>query len=129
MRRCLGALPLLLAAALLGCQAGSSVELVPVRGQALLQGKPLAGIAIQLVPDGAKGTNGPTGLGQTDENGAFQISSPPHGDGAMPGRYKVTVASYGGNFPKHYTDPRYTPLSIDVPQEGLDNWKLELKSQ
>lgn len=126
MRAC--AFPLLLAAALLGC-GGQSLELAPVRGRVSLGGKGISHAAIQLIPDSKKGTTAPTGAGQTDSDGNFRITTPPHGEGAVPGHYKVTVAGYSGNLPRQYADPVKTPLTIEIPAEGLSDWKLELASK
>jgi hypothetical protein len=104
--------------------------LVPVRGRATLGQKGLARVTIQLVPDGKKGTKAPAGVGQTGEDGSFRITTPPHGEGAVPGRYKVTVTSYTGKgVPRSYSDPRTTPLRVEIPPGGLDNWDLKLGSQ
>ena len=119
----------LLALALAGC-SGPSVRLVPVRGRATLGGQGLARVTIQLVPDGSKGTHAPAGVGQTDEDGSFQITTPPHGAGAVPGHYKVTVTSYTGKgIPPACADPAKTPLRVEIPPGGLENWHLELKSK
>jgi hypothetical protein len=126
MKRFLRACPLLVALALAGC--GPAVRLVPVQGRATLGDKVLARVTIQLVPDAAKGTHAPAGAGQTDENGAFRITTPPHGEGAVPGHYKVTVTSYPGpGVPPSYGDPTKTPLRVEIPPAGLKNWELKLQ--
>lgn len=128
MRSSLRASPLLFALALAGC-GGPAVPLAPVRGQATLGKKNLRLVTIQLVPDGGKGTHAPTGVGQTDEEGRFRITTPPHGDGAAPGHYKVTVVTYSGkDVPRSYADPRSTPLRVEIPPGGLEHWELKLKS-
>jgi hypothetical protein len=110
---------------LAGCR--SRARLAPVEGRATLGQKPLARVTIQLVPDAAKGTHAPAGAGQTDENGAFRITTPPHGAGAVPGFYKVTVTAYHGHeVPPSYASPTTTPLRIEVPRGGLKNWELNL---
>jgi hypothetical protein len=86
--------PWLLALALAGCGGDPAVRLVPVRGRATLGDKGLGRVTIQLVPDRNKGTHAPAGVGQTDADGSFHLTTPPHGDGAVPGHYKVTVTSY-----------------------------------
>jgi hypothetical protein len=124
LQACFVLLPLVLA----GCR--SEVRLAPVHGRATLGQKPLARVTIQLVPDGSQGMHGPAGAGQTDEDGSFRISTPPHGEGAVPGRYKVTVMSYTGKgVPPAYADPRTTPLRVEIPPGGLENWDLKLASQ
>jgi hypothetical protein len=121
---------LLLALVLAGCRTEPAVRLVPVHGRATLGQKALGRVTIQLVPDGSKGTHAPAGVGQTDEGGSFRITTPPHGEGAVPGRYKVTVTSYTGKgVPRSYADPRTTPLRVEIPPAGLENWDLKLTSQ
>jgi hypothetical protein len=121
--------PLLLALVLAGCRGEPAVHLVPVNGRATLGQKGLARVTIQLVPDASQGTHAPTGVGQTDEGGAFRITTPPHGEGAVPGRYRVTVTSYTGQgVPPAYADPRKTPLRVEIPAGGLENWDLKLAS-
>jgi hypothetical protein len=127
MRVCHYTFPLLLlAAALLGCRSEPALDLAAVHGRVSLAGKGLSHATIQLIPDEKKGTTAPTGAGQTDEEGRFQITTPPHGDGAVPGHYKVTVSAYSGKVPQRYSDPVKTPLSVEVPAAGLEDWKLEL---
>jgi hypothetical protein len=118
---------LLAALALAGC-GGPGVRLVPVQGRVTLANKPLARVTIQLVPDGAKGTHAPARAGQADEHGAFRITTPPHGAGAVPGHYRVMVTSYPGpGVPPSYADPAKTPLRVEIPPGGLENWELQLR--
>jgi hypothetical protein len=122
--------PLLLALLLAGCSSKSAVPLVPVHGRATLGQRALGRVTIQLVPEDSKDTHAPAGVGQTDEDGSFRITTPPHGEGAVPGRYKVTVASYTGkDVPRSYADPRTTPLRVEIPPGGLENWDLKLGSR
>jgi hypothetical protein len=126
MKLFLRACPLLVALALASC-GDPAVRLVPVQGRATLGNKPLARVTIQLVPDGAKGTHAPAGAGQTDENGAFRITSPPHGEGAVPGCYRVMVTAYTvKGVPPSCSNPATTPLRVEIPPSGLENWQLKL---
>jgi hypothetical protein len=130
MRPYLRTCPLLLALVLAGCRGEPAVRLVPVQGRATFGQKALGGVMIQLVPDESKGTSAPSGVGQTDEDGAFRITTPPHGEGAAPGHYKVTVTAYtAAGLPPAYADPRTTPLRVEIPPGGLENWNLKLGSQ
>ena len=130
MKTYLQTCPCLLVLALAGCWGDPAVRLAPVRGRATLEDKPLGRVTIQLVPDASKGTHAPPGIAQTEEDGSFQIATPPHGDGAVPGHYKVTVTSYTGKgIPPGYADPAKTLLRIEIPAAGLANWDLKLKSK
>jgi hypothetical protein len=112
---------------LAGCRGEPAVKLVPVGGRVTLGQKPLARVTIQLVPDGSQGMHAPAGAGQTDEDGTFRITTPPHGEGAVPGHYKVTLTSYTGkDVPPSYADARNTPLRVEIPPDGLADWNLDL---
>jgi hypothetical protein len=65
-------------------------------------------------------------MGQTDADGRFELRSPPHGEGVVPGRYKVTLQQYTGSppLPARYGNVALTPLRIEVPKEGLVGWQL-----
>jgi hypothetical protein len=103
---------------------------VPVRGRATLGDKNLERVSIQLLPDTSKGTHAPAAVAQTEEDGSFKLTTPPHGDGAVPGHYKVTVTSYTGKgIPPTYADPAKTPLRVEIPPAGLENWDLKLKTK
>lgn len=119
---------LLLAAALLGCRSEPTLKLALVRGRVSLGGKGLSHATVQLIPDEKKGTTAPTGAGLTDGDGGFEITTPPHGNGAVPGHYRVTVSNYSGSIPQRYADPIKTPLSIEIPAGGLEDWKLVVTS-
>jgi hypothetical protein len=127
MKLFLRACPVLVALVLAGC-GGPAVRLVPVQGRATVGNKALARVTIQLVPDAAKGTHAPAGAGQADDNGAFRITTPPYGEGAVPGHYRVTVTSYTGRgVPPTYADATKTPLRVEIPPAGLENWELKLQ--
>lgn len=143
-RRFLG----LLVVGLAGCRGGEQTS--PVEGDVSLDGKPVAGAAIQFVPQG----KGRDATGETDKDGHFVMSTFKPRDGAAPGSYKVVIsppvgpadaATYGtaeeamsaaakqpakkvtSAFPQKYTRPDQTPLTQDVPVTG--KVRLELKSQ
>lgn len=121
--------------ALLGCRNQATS---PVEGVVLLDGKPLAGATVQLVPQ----SGGRDATGQTDAQGHFHISTFRQGDGALPGTYKVVISAPIGApdpaqyasaeeamaaaarptakpasppFPEKYARPDQTPLTVEVP--------------
>jgi hypothetical protein len=137
---------LLLAVALPGC--GGSVS--PVEGVVLLDGKPLANVSVQFVPQGS----GRDATGQTDKSGEFAMSTFKPGDGVMPGSYKVVISPPAGTpdpaqyataeeamaaaskapatkesttFPQQYTRVDQTPLKQDVPTSGKVRFELKSK--
>ena len=73
-----------------GCGGAS---FVPVTGTVTLDGKPLAGAAVNFTP--ATAGQGQVAQGQTDESGKFTLSSV-GGLGAVPGSYKIGVSKLEG---------------------------------
>ncbi len=74
-----------------GCSKSSGLKgLVKVKGSITLDGAPLEGASIMLVPtvmsDTVRGASG-----TSDASGNFEITTIEKGDGAFPGDYKVTV--------------------------------------
>jgi hypothetical protein len=137
---------LFLVLSLAGCGAKTNA----VTGTVTLDGKPLAGAAIQFVPQGA----GRDATGETDKNGHFAMSTFKPGDGVLPGTYKVTIAPPTGevdkatyataedamnagsksaaknakkasSFPEKYTRPDLTPLTQEVPATGKVTFELK----
>jgi hypothetical protein len=139
---------LLLVVGLAGCGGGERTS--PVEGDVSLDGKPVAGAAIQFVPQ----EKGRDATAETDKDGHFVMSTFQPRDGVVAGSYKVVItppvgsadtAKYGtaeeamsaaakqptkkeaSAFPQKYTRPDQTPLTQDVPVSG--KVKFELKSQ
>jgi hypothetical protein len=126
------AISCLLPFAACGC-GGSGPQLVTVRGKVLdSDGRPVFPGSIWFVADGsAPSANG--GLDASSmlyEDGSFKLRTYPHGDGAMVGRYRVTLSLGAGSSPRlaKYAGPRTTPLTVDVPQQGLEDLVLRLDS-
>jgi hypothetical protein len=124
-------LPVLLGLAVAGCKAEPPYQLVPVQGRVIYRDQGVAEATIQLVPDGARGTHGPTATGQTKKDGSFTLETPPHGSGVVPGRYKAVILVYSGrpNLPAKYANAAETPLLIDVPETGRDDLVLQLSDK
>jgi hypothetical protein len=95
-----------------GC-GGDELELVPVVGKIMFQGKPVEKAEIAFIRDSTAGaTKGPApaAIGRTDENGAFTLITGSK-EGAVPGSYKVTVQKssrvymkFPDPLPAEYTD-------------------------
>lgn len=131
---------LLLLVPAIGCgQKGT----VPLRGTVKLDGRPLTGATVYFL---AQDGGGRDAVGTTDAEGVFRLSTYEPGDGALPGRYKVTVhpateavpgfaaatpfeamekASAGQKLnrpavvlPPRYTEPGQTILQQEVPARG-----------
>jgi hypothetical protein len=71
-----------------GCEdAAPTVKVYPAAGRVLLDGKPVEGVAITLVPDA--GAVGRGGYALSDASGSFSVKSVDGQDGVPPGKYKV----------------------------------------
>jgi hypothetical protein len=101
--------------------------LAPVSGQVTYRGHAVSKATVQLLADAAKGTHAPAATGETGADGSFTLQTPPHGAGAVPGHYKVTVGDYHSTIPAQYGNPARTPLHVEVPETGLKDWKIQLK--
>jgi hypothetical protein len=90
-----------LALATVSCgKSGSARPVFPVRGQVLLDGKPLAGVQVAFHPVAAPGPDDGRPYARTDANGRFAVSTYGTGDGAPPGEYKISLhdlQNSGGN--------------------------------
>jgi hypothetical protein len=97
-----------------GCGPGG-VERVPVHGQVLYRGKPLAGGTIVFTPDAERGGRGPLAVGAIDAEGHYFLRT---GDnpGAVPGWHRITVAATAPDtsLPRRYRDPEHSGLSRQV---------------
>ena len=60
---------------------------------------------------------------------SFAMKTYPHGDGAPPGSYRVTLSPELANRIRlpQYADPAKTPLRIDVPDAGVKDHTFEVK--
>ena len=70
-----------------GC--GESSKYAQVSGSVTLDGKPVENATVSFLP---KGSGRPAG-GNTDANGVFELTTDNPGDGALAGRYIVTVTA------------------------------------
>jgi hypothetical protein len=116
-----------LAAAVAGCGPSPSAGLVPVSGRLTYRGKGVPLATVQLLPEAGRAEPVPTATGQTGEDGAFTLQTPPRGRGVAPGRYRVTVQQYNSAIPTKYANPATTKLQVEVPAGGLPNWQLTLR--
>lgn len=82
----LGALALVALAGLIGC--GGRGKLVKVEGKVTLNGAPVKGAQVTLIPVSGEGEK-PSGF--TGDDGTFRLSTFSSNDGAPPGDYKVIV--------------------------------------
>lgn len=129
-----------------GCRPAGSVPTVPASGRLVYAGRPLAGIDVVFTP-----AHGRRGFATTDADGRFSISTFARGDGAVPGRHRVTLwphaqanaviaDSYAARatvnseasakilpFPKRYTSTGDSPLVVDLDDRGSRSLELTLE--
>lgn len=149
MARTLLALGLLTVSLTLGCSSAITkpehVKTAQVSGSLSYQGRPLASFQVILTPtDGQRPARG-----KTDQAGKFTVGTNQPGDGAAIGLHKVSVVYEPPEsvdsaeampiddpskmpkppveLPKKYSNPETSELTVEVPKEGLSDYKLELK--
>src|SRR4051812_43210164 len=133
---------------LTGCNPGGSnlPRTVPALGVVTLDGKPVDGAQVVLVPAG-EGTTGASAV--TNASGHFSLRAYEEKDGAIPGEYKVQVSKTiqvkvegakgsvdGGDpvrfeygVPAKYTGFKTSGLSVSIPDTGNKDIKLALTSK
>jgi len=102
MARPFGFLVLCVVVVLGGCSKGPAPpRLVPVSGKLVYQNKPVPLAWLRFYPDAPQQGQGFVADGQSKEDGTFSLQTYPHGPGAVPGRYKVTITleARGTGFP------------------------------
>lgn len=99
---------------IVGCggSADTTPHTVPVTGVVTLDGKPLEGATVLLIPTDPK-TDGCSGTTNAEGKYSLAKSTIP---GAMPGTYKVTI--------EHYASPDGKPVSFG---EGIDMEQLKMQ--
>jgi hypothetical protein len=112
-----------------GCGSKPKPALVPVAGKVLFRDKPVGGAALEFVPDPKKSQDARTAVGKTESDGSFRLSTPPHGEGAVKGVYKVTVSSFMSKqaLPEKYQRLDKTPLTIEIKEGGNEKVTLKLE--
>jgi hypothetical protein len=114
------------------CSKSEKISTVPAKGTVIYKGKPLEKGQIQLIPD-----NGPAAVGLI-ENGNFVVGTNADGDGAPPGKYRVTVASYKENknrfgetvtkavLPARFASPDTSGIVVEISESGNEAIKVDL---
>ena len=131
--------------ATLGCSSKGShlPRTVPASGVVTLDGKPVEGAQVVLLPAN-EGTTG--AFGTTDASGRFSLRAYDEKDGAIPGDYKVQVSKTievklkgtvdGGDavrfdygVPAKYTGAKTSALTVTIPDTGNRDINLALSSK
>lgn len=130
---------------LMGCEpANQNPPTSPVTGKVTYQGEAVEGATIQLVPSDPAG-KGANAISEAD--GTFALSTFEPGDGAMAGKYKVTVrklvsveqgvqkdGEHVGEpafvnkdmLPKKYRSLGSTPLEFEVTATGENTFDIDI---
>jgi hypothetical protein len=89
----------------------------PATGKLSLAGQPLAAATVTFRPEG----KGSGCAGISDASGGFKLSTFAAGDGALPGKYRVTVTKFAaGPAAPDVNSPDYAPPSASAaPPKGL----------
>jgi hypothetical protein len=117
---------------LAGCtRDGGGARLSPVKGRVIFKNTGLTAATIYFLPDAEKGNRGAMASAVLEEDGSFTMSTYQNAmrEGVVPGSYKVTIDVGRRNEPElqKYRQVKTSPLTIDVPEEGLEEHVFELK--
>jgi len=82
--------------------------------------KPLGDVRVIFVPDGTLGAR--LASGTTKKDGSFSLSTFGNEDGAVPGKYAVTITpvsqANAAAIPSRYMEKETTPLKIEIKDDG-----------
>jgi hypothetical protein len=144
--KCLFSIAPLIVALLIGCDSSGSIDVVPAAGVVTLDGKPIGGVAISLVPQ--EGIKGRGGYGTTGEDGSFSLQADVNVMGVPAGYYKVLLQKYAmpdgspippetsaadvgaiNMFPAMYADPDQSQVYVTFPTPDGQPVKIDAKSR
>ncbi len=110
-----------------GPEVARSPKPVRTEGIVRLNGVPLAGGMIMLLPEDEE--HGRPASGMIEPDGSFELGTLAPGDGALPGKYRVVVTPQSASgkdagktkaVPERYTDPEKTPLRAVIESKSKD---------
>jgi hypothetical protein len=119
------------ALSLSGCGSATESAGATARGTVTLDGQPLPGGVVLLVPSGGKGQGG---SGQIQPDGTFEVRTSAATSGIEPGDYNVFVnptddMENGGGIPAKYSDPENPELNTTITTGGANELKFDLTSK
>lgn len=131
---------------LAGCETDAIGEVVPAAGIVTLDGKPIAGVSISLVPQ--EGVEGRGGYGTTGEDGSFSLQADTDVMGIPAGYYRIMLLKYAmpdgspippdtsaadagivNLLPPVYSDPEQSQVYATFPTPDGQPVKIDLKSR
>ena len=98
--------------ALVGCGGSDRSETVPVQGQVLYRGQPVAEAQVMFLPENDRPANA-----TTDAEGKFVLTTFETGDGAVVGAHRVSITKMAPRDPQS-SDPYAMPKSLLPPRYG-----------
>ena len=116
------AAPLLLLGGGCGPSDGvQSAETVPVKGKVTYQGKPLSKGVVTFEPAHHRRV----ATGDIGPDGTFELTTLKKGDGAAPGKHRVSVSGTGPTakaelVPKKYTEANTSKVEVEVTKDKTD---------
>ena len=102
-------------------------QMGPVSGQVTFHGKPVPMAVVSFQP-----TNRPMGVGVTDNDGRYRLSSKSRFDGAYGGRHVVTIRPWQLGVGQEPLDPAYTPPPenrTDIPEKYRISYTSPLSAE
>ncbi|MHC4399177.1 MAG: PDZ domain-containing protein [Planctomycetota bacterium] len=112
-----------------GQQGERRQQAVPVRFTVIYQGAPVAEAAVTLVP---RDPGGKPAAGQTGPDGEAKLTTYEADDGALPGRYTVTIVKLTeaeppkNLLPERFARPETSGLEAEVQADGPNQFRLEV---
>jgi hypothetical protein len=94
-RRALILVEILALLACVGCSPTSVINLVPVEGRLIIDGRPAHGCVVIFEPCDTGATTGPQSIGFTDVDGRFRLVTSGNRIGTVQGKHRVSVIPNG----------------------------------
>jgi len=119
----------LLALAVVGCSDGDP-QMIPIRGEVIYKGAPLADGMVVYLPNG--GLEAQQASGRIQPDGSFELTTSKKGDGVRIGEYNIVVQAYSGSTERMLTREeteagvRSSEPKLIIPQRYIDPAKSGL---
>ena len=136
-----------------GCGKASRIQgLVPAKGVVLYKNSPVEGATLTFFPDAGSSSEQRPATAVTDASGRFTMMTLQPDDGVFPGKYTVVITKNipekvytneelqaffrqgkptpipeeKNELPDQYSDPKTSPLKVDLASKGDKTLKFEL---
>ena len=98
-----------------GCGGPEGEPTYPVTGTVTRNGQPLPGAIVSFFPE-----TGTPAVGETDASGKYALTTNTKDDGAVVGKYKVTIQKYSQS--ADYGKVETAPSEVDITAEDYDEY-------